>query len=160
MPIFEPKIQHVKLTFSPLSAESMATVAQVLRDHMVERMSGAKDAQDNWSRPLTEKYKIEKSNGRYVANSPLRKYRGIPIRNWTLRGRTLDAVRVKFASQDAAKIGPTTNETAMIITARNKLDHMWGASPSDTDVMVKAMLAVMREQEIVRVDHIHGAVAA
>jgi len=160
MPIFEPKIQHVKLTFSPLSAEGMATVAQVLRDHIVERIEGVKDAQDNWARPLAEKYKVEKANGRYVAKSPLVKYRGLPIRNWKLRGRTLDAVRVKFASQDVAKIGPTTQETAMIITARNKLDKMWGVSPSDFDVMVKAMLAVMREQEVVRVEHERGAVAA
>jgi hypothetical protein len=156
MAFFQVRVQNAKFTFSPLSSDSMLTIGQVLLDHIVARIQSVHDAADNPAKPLKDSYAQEKAAGRYVSLAPGRKYKGLPVRDWTLRGRTLGACKVKFASQDRATIGPTSQETGMIITVRNKVDNMWGVSPSDAEVMVKAAVAVMRQAQVVRVERAGG----
>lgn len=151
MPIFEARIQTIKFTFSPLSSVSMMTIGQVVRDHIVWRIKQHQDVNDSQARPLTERYKQEKLRGRYVALGGPRKFKGTEFRDWTLRGRTLDAVRVKSASQERVTIGPTSPETAKIIASRDKKDHMWGVSPSDRDTMVAVVYETLRTVSVARV---------
>ena len=81
-----------------------------------------------------------------------RKYSGLPYRDWTLRGRTLAACRVKYASQERVTIGPTSEETGKIMTARNRLDKMWGVSPSDGNALEAVIKATLLRTPAVRVE--------
>lgn len=152
MPLFEARMQHVKLTFSPFSADQMMTIGQVLLDKIVTRIKSAQDVTDSRARPLKPSYAEEKVRGRRVALGGPRKYTGLPFRDWTLRGRTLSACRVKFASQERVTIGPTSQETGMIMTARNRLDNMWGVSPSDQLVLNAVILETFKQAPPVRVE--------
>jgi hypothetical protein len=148
---FQVRMKTVKLSFSPFSTDSMLSIGQSTLNHIVQRIQGVQDITDSQARPLKEKYAEEKKAGRYVSLGGYQKYRGLPRRDWTLRGRTLQACKVKFASQDRVTIGPTSKEAGMIMTARNKLDHMWGMAPSDTDAMVAAAVKILREGAPVKV---------
>jgi len=141
MAMFQAKITHSTLTFSPFTSESMMTIGQVALDHMKQRIQSVSNNEDNQARPLKETYAQEKLKGRRVAMSGPRIYRGLPVRDWTLRGWTLQSCKVKVASEERVVIGPTTQQASMIILTRNKLDKMWGLSPSDK----QAMYAVIRE---------------
>lgn len=154
MPFFEPRLQHVKVTFSPFSTDSMLTIGQVVLDHIRTRIKAVQDVTDAPAKPLKAKYAEEKVKGRYVALGGPKKFSGLPYRDWTLRGRTLAACRVKFASQDRATIGPTSEETGKIMTVRNRLDKMWGMSPSDGEALVSIVLATLRQTAVVRVEKV------
>ena len=152
MPIFQTRLQEAKVSFSPFSTDSMLAIGSVLLDHIRSRIQSVQDVTDSRAKPLKEKYAEEKRKGRYVALGGPKKYSGLPFRDWTLRGRTLSACKVKFASQDRATIGPTSEETGKIMTARNRLDKMWGVSPSDGQALQAAVLATLRTTAIVRVE--------
>jgi hypothetical protein len=151
MAFFQTKIVHSTLVFSPFTAETMMGIGQVVLDHMVSRIQSVHDNQDNAARPLRERYAEEKRRGRRVAMGGPKKYVGLPYRDWTLRGRTLSSCKVKTASEDRCTIGPTMGETNMIILVRNKLDHMWGLSPSDYEALYAIIRASLIQQKSVRV---------
>lgn len=144
-------MQHVKLTFSPFSADQMMTIGQVLLDKIVTRIKSAQDVTDSRARPLKPSYAEEKQKGRRVKLGGPTRYKGQPIRDWTLRGRTLSACKVKFASQERVTIGPTSQETGAIMTARNRLDNMWGVSPSDQLALNAIILETFKQAPPVRV---------
>ena len=150
MAFFETRIRHSTLTFSPFSSESMATIGQVVLDHIRDRIQSAQDVNDSHSKPLKESYAEEKRRGRRVALGGARKYTGLPVRDWTLRGRTMVSLKVKTASEDRVTIGPTLPETAMIISVRNKVDHMWGMAPSDYQAMYAVIRATLITVKAVR----------
>ena len=152
MPLFETRMQEVKITFSPFSAVEMSRIAQIVLDHIVARIQSVQDTNDSRAKPLKETYADEKRKGRYVSLSGPKKFTGLPYRDWTLRGRTLSACKVKFASQERATIGPTSEETGKIMTVRNRLDKMWGISPSDGEALQAAVIATLREAPPVRVE--------
>jgi hypothetical protein len=157
---FETRIRHLKLTYSPFSSESMMTIGQVVLDHMVARIQSVTDNTDGAAKPLKEAYAKEKVKGRHVALGGPRIYRGLPVRDWTLRGRTLQSCKVKFASEDRVTIGPTMNETAMIILARNRTDKMWGIAPSDREALLAIIRATLLRVKAVRVEKIGSGFAA
>jgi hypothetical protein len=154
MPFFETRMQNAKVTFSPFSSASMMDIGQTVLDHIVDRIKKVTDVTDSPARLLKSSYAEEKRKGRRVAKTGGQIFRGLPYRDWTLRGRTLSACKVKFASQDRVTIGPTSEEAGMIMTARNRLDHMWGMSPSDSEVLVAVTLATLRTAAVVRVERI------
>ena len=154
MAMFETRIVHSKLTFSPFTAESMASIGQVVLDHIKERIQSVQDVNDSKAKPLKETYAEEKRRGRYVAMGGSKKYSGMPYRDWTLRGRTLQSMKVKVASADRVTIGPTLAETTMIVLARNKWDHMWGMSPSDYEAMYAAIRHVLLQVKVVRLQRV------
>lgn len=153
MAFFQPRLQQVKVTFSPFSTQNMLDIGQVVLDHIRDRIHSVQDVRDAPAKPLTEKYADAKRKGRYVTLGGPRKYSGLPYRDWTLRGRTLGSCRVKFASQDRATIGPTSEESGRIMTIRNKVDKMWGLSPSDAEALVAATLRTLQTHQIVRAQH-------
>src|SRR5262249_36260785 len=90
--------------------------------------------------------------GRYVALSGNVRYSGLPVRDWTLRGRTMQSLKVKSVNQERATIGPISDEAARIIGARNRIDHMWGMSPSDTQAMQQAVFTALFTAPVVKVE--------
>jgi hypothetical protein len=151
MAFFETRITHSRLVFSPFTSESMVTIGQVTLDHIKERIQSVADVTDSRAKPLKETYAEEKRKGRYVALGGPTKFRGVPYRDWTLRGRTLQSLKVKVASEDRVTIGPTLPETSMIILVRNRVDHMWGLSPSDYEALWAVIRATLIQTKSVRV---------
>jgi hypothetical protein len=153
MPFFEARIQWVKVTVSPFAPDEMMDIAQVTLDHIRTRIQSVKDWEDNPAKPLKDNYAKQKVKGRRVARTGGQIFRGLPVRDWTLRGRTLQSLKVKYASQDRATIGPTSEEANMIIAVRNKLDHMWGLAPSDLEAMYAAIRAtLMRSRTFLHIE--------
>jgi len=151
MAFFQAKITHSTLTFSPFTSESMMAIGQVTLDHMVARIQSVQDYTDNGAKPLKETYAQEKVKGRRVSMGGPTKYRGLPVRDWTLRGRTLQSCKVKFASENRVTIGPTMAETSMIILVRNRVDRMWGLSPSDYEALYAVIRQTLLQAKLVRV---------
>ena len=152
MALFETRMQQIKITLSPFTSESMATIGQVVLDHIRDRIKAVQDVTDSAARPLSPRYAEEKVRGRYVALGGKKKFSGLPFRDWTLRGRTLSACKVKSASQERVTIGPTSEETGKIMTARNARDNMWGVSPSDGRVLHAVIMETLRSTRAVRVE--------
>jgi hypothetical protein len=136
MAFFQTKITHSRLTFSAFSSEDMMEIGQTLVDHIKHRISqDLLDITDSPAPPLNTRYAQEKVKGRYVALGGGKRYKGAPVRDWTLRGRTMQSLKVKTASEELATIGPVSRESYIIIAARNKRDHLWGVSPEDLAAM-------------------------
>lgn len=154
MAIFEARTRNLKITFSPFTTESMMFIGQSTLDSIVARIQAVKDENDSPARPLKPSYAEEKRQGRYVAMGGPKKYSGLPQRDWTLRGRTLKSLNVKFASQERVTIGPTTVEAAKIIMARNKWDHMWGISPANYEVLYAAVRASLLRVKAFRLERV------
>lgn len=154
MAMFEARVKKLKFTYSPFGADQMMIIGQATLDSIVKRIQAVKDVTDAPAKPLTEKYKQEKVAGRYVALGGMKKYDGQPYRDWTLRGRTLQSLKVKTASEERVTIGPTTDETTKIVLARNKWDHMWGISPSDMQVLYAAVRQQLQRRSVVRIDKV------
>jgi hypothetical protein len=150
--IFEARIVSAKVSFSPFSTDTMMAIGQTLLDHIRTRIKSVEDVTDSRAKPLKDKYAENKRDGRYVALGGPRKYSGLPYRDWTLRGRTLGACRVKFASQERVTIGPTSPETGKIMTARNRIDKMWGVSPKDGEALHAAVMATLFQSNAIHVE--------
>lgn len=153
MPTFEARIQQIKVTYSPFSSAEMMTIGQVVLEHIVDRIKSVQDVTDSRAKPLKDTYMREKVRGRSVAKS-FGRFKGLPVRDWTLRGRTLGACKVKYASQERVTIGPTSEETATIITARTRIDKMWGVSPSDGEALTAVIKATLLQTPAVRVERV------
>jgi hypothetical protein len=150
MAAFETRITYSKLSFSPIATEDMAAIGGIVLDHMKARIQAHVDWDDNPARPLKPSYAQEKVKGRRVALTGGQLFRGQPFRDWTLRGRTMQSLKVKSVSQDQVTIGPVSEEASKIINARNPLDHMWAMSPSDTEVLHEAVYNTIMQTVRVR----------
>ena len=102
---FETRVTYSKLSFSPIATEDMAAIGSIVLDQIKARIQAAVDWDDNPARPLKEIYAREKVKGRRVALTGGQLFRGKPIRDWTLRGRTMQSLKVKSVSQDRVTIG-------------------------------------------------------
>jgi hypothetical protein len=151
MAIFQARITHARLSFSPFTSESMMTIGQITLDHIRQRIQSVQDVTDSRAKPLKESYAEQKRLGRRVALGGPQKYTGLPYRDWTLRGRTMQSLKVKVASENRVTIGPTSQETTMIILARNRKDNMWGLSPSDYEALYAVIRQTLLQVKSVRV---------
>ncbi len=155
--IFTAKITHATLTFSPFTSEGMFTIGSVVLDSaIIPRIASGRDITDASARPLSPRYLAEKTGqdgkgGRRVVGGGNRKYLGSDKRDWTLRGATLRSLKVKSASEMRVTLGPITEEAAKIITARNRLDHMWGLSPRDYEALYAIVRQTLISDKCVRV---------
>lgn len=141
---FETKLVRGRVVWSPFTSEETANIAQVTLNHITARIQAVQTVEDSPAKPLNPKYAAEKAKGRRVSFGGPQIYKGLPVRDWKLRGRTLQSLKVKRASEDMATMGPISQEAYMIIKARNKLDHLWGTSPSDIEAMQNAILEALR----------------
>ena len=132
MSFFTTRIRHSRLTLSPFSSEQMADIGEDVIGSIVGRISEAKDANDNPAKPLSERY------AKYKSGSTNKNPGRAPVRDWTLRGKTLSSIRVKVASEDRCTIGPTDEQSAMIISVQDARSHQWGVSPADESALVAA----------------------
>lgn len=128
--IFEAKIRHVRLTFSPFSAEQFHQIGSVMLDTIITRIRSGVNAQDTPARPLNPAY----------AKRKIRRNRS-PIRDWSWRGFTLASAKVKVASEDSVTIGFINAQANLIATANNRIEKAWGESPRDRETR----FAVIRE---------------
>jgi hypothetical protein len=143
MATFETKIVRARVTWSPFTAEEMAELGQGVLDHITARIQNVQNVDDGSAPALASKYATEKQTGRFVPLGGPRKYTGKPVRDWTLRGRTLQSLKVKTANDDVATIGPISPEAYKIIASRNKIDRMWGLSPSDMEALYTRLRTVL-----------------
>lgn len=136
MAIFSTRIRHVSFTLSPFSPEAMSNIAGVLLNTgMIPRIKSGVNAADSPAKALNPKYATDKFAGRRVSGSGGRKFRGLPIRNLTLRGWTLASAKVKVASENRATIGFITPQAAQIVSANQRIENMWDVSPADRKVL-------------------------
>lgn len=140
MAIFQTRIRHVSLTWSPFSAETMSTIGTVWLDHKLSRIRQAIDSTDSPAKPLRPNYRIQKTTGRRVPPNTSIKYKGKGIRDWTLRGWSLASAKVKAASEDRVTLGFIDAKANQIIKVQRRSSEMWSNSPSD----IEAMSAVVR----------------
>jgi hypothetical protein len=152
MAFFTPKVTHAKLTFSPFTSENMLNIGQATLDHMRQRIRSSMDVNDSRERPLNARYAQQKAKGRFVKLGGGRTYSGAPVRDWTLRGRTLQSLKAKSASENKVTIGPILQEAYMILIVRNRRDNMWGMSPSDREAMYAAVREVLTRKKLVQVE--------
>jgi hypothetical protein len=150
VPAFQTKVIKSRVVWGPFTSEEMLKIAETTLDHIKTRISNAQDIDDNAAKPLNRNYALKKTEGRRVAQGGARLYRGKPIRDWTLRGVTMRSLRVKRVSEDMATIGPMMELGYVIIRSRNKLDHMWGMSPSDMAAMYGAVHQALESHITIR----------
>jgi len=87
----------------------MADIGEDVIGSIVGRISEAKDANDNSANPYPNAY------AKYKSGPKNKKQGRKPVRDWTLRGKNPLSIRVKVASEDRCTIGPTDEQSAMII---------------------------------------------
>jgi len=130
MAIFQTKLRRVELTLSPFSAEQMQTIGEVMLRAKLERISSATDSTDSPAKPLSAGYAARKK----AYNLP-------QIRDWTYRGVLMRSLKVKSASPDKYVLGPTSDQTDLILTVQRRMWEMWSDSPKD----LEAQQAIIRE---------------
>src|SRR5690349_3850408 len=136
--IFQTKIRHVQLTWSPFSSEQMAQIGSVWLEGTLSRVRRAVDATDAPAKPLKERY----------ARMKLRRGRA-PVRDWQYRtatGVTLSAAKVKVASENQVSIGFITAQANMIVAIQNRQCKMWGVSPTDQQTVETAIRSMLSQK--------------
>lgn len=142
--IFETKIRHARLTFSPFSSEQMADIGNVVLESIKDRILLARNADDAPAKPLAIKYADWKSSAK-------NKYPGKSrLRDWSLRGKTLRSLKVKVASEDRATLGPTDPQSQMIVAVQNRRQRQWAVSPKNLEVLYAAVQRTLLQSRVVR----------
>jgi hypothetical protein len=150
--VFTTRIRHVRLSFSPFSAETMSHIGTVWLDAKLSRIRRAVDSTDSPAKPLSKSYARRKRAGiatqfRRAGSdlSILMKGRGSEVRDWRLTGRTLAAAKVKTASEDKVTIGFITAAANQIVTWQRRIADMWSNSPSDEAAARVAIRAALKQ---------------
>src|ERR1700675_440408 len=156
MAVFETHLTRRRFTLSPFTSEMMMSIGQACLDHVTARILSAHDVADNPARPLTAKYAERKQAGRRVSNSPDEKYVGSGVRDWKLRGWTLQALKVKSASEDVARIGFTNPRAQQIVNGIQRYGPMWGLSPSDQTAAQNRAHQLILDHKLIHADSIDG----
>lgn len=129
-PTFKPVIKRARIGTPGFTADSMARFGNLLNNSIISRFNSALDIYDQAAKPLAEGYKKFKTDG---------KYHGEPIRNLRLTGRLQRSMKLLRASQNHATIGfadPESNNRMRLNQARS---FMYGVSPKDEAVLLKAV---------------------
>jgi hypothetical protein len=86
---FTPKIRKARFVYSPFSPEQMQVIGESVAESIRTRIASAVTADDTPARPLKAPY----------AKAKIRRGR-LPIRDWTWRGKTLRAMKLKSANEN------------------------------------------------------------
>jgi hypothetical protein len=132
--IFQARIRHVRLTFSPFSSEQFHQIGSVMLDTITSRIRSGVNAQDSPAKPLNPAY----------AKRKLRRNRS-PIRDWSWRGFTLGSAKVKVASEDSVTIGFINAQANLIATVNNRIEKAWGESPRDREIRIAVIRAALTQ---------------
>lgn len=136
----------MRFTLSPFSSESMAGIGEVMLRQKLTRISQAVNSTDGPAKALKPAYAKQKSTGRLVSLSGATRYRGLPIRDWRLRGWTLAAAKVKSANENQVTIGFTNPQAELIVTSLRRRDEMWSDSPNDMLALYAIIRATLKNQ--------------
>lgn len=137
---FKTKITRARLHLSPFSSEQMAQIGSIMADTISTRIRSGKNGLDNASKALAPNYAIRK------------KRKGLAERrDWTWRGKTLRALKVKRANENRVEIGFIDAESDMIAHVNNNRERAFTTSPEDNKVLVAAVRATIKQHKVVRV---------
>jgi hypothetical protein len=149
MAIFQTKISRARLVYSPFSSEQMAQIGEIVMQSVRDRIHRGETVEDTAAKPLKPGREV---NGHRLRGYPDYKIaRGLqPIRDWTWTGRTMRALRVLTANENAVKIGfsdPVADYRAHI---NNRREKAFGISPKDKKVLNAAVLATLRQVRVIQ----------
>jgi hypothetical protein len=141
MPRFRTVVRHARFVYSPYTSDEMQGFGQLLADTIRARIQSGRNIYDQAAAPL------KPGRDRRRGYPDLKAARGLqPIRDWTWTGHTLRCLKVLTVNENRAVIGfldeafPGRTQTASEIAFwNNQIEHMWGVSPRDGDVVVQAM---------------------
>lgn len=149
--LFAAKITRARFVMSPFSSEQMLAIGQVAANSIKTRILGGQNAADQKAKPLSMKYrKRPDKKGRitYGADTGYRAFklkRGrAPIRDWFLSGDTLDALRVKSASENRVVVGFINEKSDRIAHTNNLREKAFGLSPNDMKAVHAAIAATFK----------------
>lgn len=74
-----------------------------------------------------------------------------PIRDWSWRGRTMRSLAVKAVSENRVVIGFTDPQADAIAHFNNRREKQFGVSPKDRSVLTRAVAALLRQANVIRV---------
>jgi hypothetical protein len=130
----------------PFTAEQMQTVGNVMVDTISSRIRQGLNVNDVPAKALKPG-----RNGK--RGYPERKIaHGLqPIRDWFWRGRTMRSFTVKAASENRVVIGFADPQADMIAHINNRREKQFGVSPKDRSVLTRAVLALLKQVNVIRV---------
>jgi hypothetical protein len=145
---FKVKIQKARFVVGPFSSEHMETIGIALANSIRSRIRAGVNAEDNPAKPL-------KSKGPRGGYAGWKARLGLnPLRDWTVRGRTLRSLQVKTVSENRGVIGFTDDQSDRIAHINNLREKAFGVSPNDHQVFLEAVRQIFREKKIVRTEKI------
>src|SRR5579859_1287978 len=91
---FQTKVRHARFVVGPFSSTQMATLGDILRDTMRDRIQNGINANDSPAKQLSPGYAAAKQR------------KGLnPFRDWTNSGNTVRAMVTLSADENKATIG-------------------------------------------------------
>ncbi len=145
---FHVKIQKARFVVGPFGAEQMQIIGEALANSIRSRIARGMNANDDPSKPL-------KSSGRKGGYAGYKARTGLqPIRDWTLTGRTLRALKLKLVSENRGVIGFIDDRSDKVAHVNNLREKAFGVSPTDHQVFLEAVRNIITEKKIIRTEKI------
>lgn len=136
----------------------MQRIGDVVLASIKARIGRAVDINDNPAPPLKQNIKIPVKGGLLQTSAlsrkfadrsyralKVRKYGGKPIRDWWRTGGTMRSLLVLRAQPGEVKLGPSNEYARFRVMMNNRRWPQWGVSPTDRQVLVNSVRAVMAE---------------
>jgi hypothetical protein len=142
---FTPKITRARFVLGPFSSEQMAAIGNVMVDTIKTRIQSGLNINDDPAKPLKPGRNGRGGYPGYKSSHGLN-----PIRDWTLRGRTLGSMKVKAANENRVVIGFTDDKADLIAHINNLRERTFGISPKDRIVLQAAVQATFKQARVVR----------
>jgi hypothetical protein len=143
---FQTKITRARFAVGPFSSEQMQQIGQVVLDSIITRIQKGVNALDQPAKPLKPGRNGKKGYPDYKIARGLQ-----PIRDWTLRGKTMRALKVKSANENRVVLGFLDPQSDAIAHFNNLRERAFAVSPNDQKVFAAAVTAMAKEQRVVRV---------
>jgi hypothetical protein len=133
-------VNPVRFEFRPLAAEEMMQLGDFMCGVKVRRIKAGLNSEDSQAKPLKPG---RNGRGGYPA---LKRKRGLQaVRDWTLTGRTLQAMKTLSASENSCTIGFDGSRANAIAYFNEKREPAFAASPSDRAAL-RAYLSNLLEE--------------
>ncbi len=143
---FQTKITRARWVLGPFTAEDMQTIGNVLVDSISARIRKAVNVNDAAARPLKPGRNGHRGYPEYKAARGLQ-----PFRDWFWTGRTMRSLKVKSASENRVVIGFVDPNADRIAHVNNLRERQFGVSPRDRLALNAIVLAVLKQERVVRV---------
>lgn len=142
---FQTRItRRARFVVGVFTAENMASIGEVTRDSVRERIRRGENVTDGPAKRLT--FDRKGAYGRRKVKKGLR-----PERDWTYTGETLKKMVVKSAAPNRAVIAFEDDKADLIANVNNRRDRQFGLSPKDSAVLQRAVYETAKRANIVQV---------